>query len=55
MRGKPVYFLLLIMGMSLLGCSLVSSIFKAGAWTGLVIALVVIAVAAALILALRKK
>ncbi len=55
MKNKIIPFLSLVVALSLSGCSVVGGIFKAGAWTGIVVAAIVVAVVVGIIYALSKK
>jgi hypothetical protein len=55
MKNKLVSFLSLFIAMSLSGCSVVGGIFKAGAWTGIVITAIVVAIIVGIIFAVSKK
>jgi len=54
MKNKFILFLFSVLAMSLSGCSVVGGIFKAGAWTGIIIAAIVVAAIVGIVFAVKK-
>jgi hypothetical protein len=52
---KPSYPILALLTVLLAGCELAGGIFQAGAWSGIVVAIVVIAIVGVLFSMFRKK